>query len=122
MKKSFLVSGVIIVGIGILGIAIYHRTTTKSSGHQTVVQITASGFTPNTVVVKKGAQIIWKNVDSAPHVVASNPFPADSSVLGLHSQTILPNGSYTYTPTKTGTINYHDNIQPTHNGIIEVQK
>lgn len=93
-----------------------------SNGKTTIVQISASGFSPNAIVVKPGTQIIWKNVDSAPHAVASNPYPSSSSLKELYSQIIPPNGSYAYTVTKAGVITYHDNTQPTHNGSIGVEK
>lgn len=118
----FLASGVLVVVVGVIGFVAIHKSTTKAAGHQTEIQISASGFSPNAVVVKAGAQIVWKNVDSAPHSVASNPYPSDSSVPGLHSKTILPDGSYVYTATKTGVITYHDDTQPTHNGSIGVVK
>ena len=92
----------------------------QGAGRQTVVQVTADGFIPATVTVKAGSAIVWRNVDTAPHVVASNPFPLDNSVAGLHSKTILPNGSYTYTPSKGGVISYHDDSNPTANGTIKV--
>lgn len=122
MKKMFLVPGAAIVLIGVVAVIVIHKNNTKTPIHQTQIQITASGFSPDTIVIKAGTQVVWKNVDTAPHSVASNPFPGDTSVPGLHSRTILPQGSYTYTPTKTSTIGYHDDTQPTHNGIIKVGK
>lgn len=122
MKKWFLILGVLTVAIGAAFFVVIHKTTSEANGLKTEIQISASGFSPSTVVVKAGTHIVWKNVDSAPHSVASNPYPSNSSVKDLHSQTILPNGVYSYTTTKAGTINYHDATQPTHNASIKVEK
>jgi len=122
MKRWFLGFGVLVVVIGVASFVIFHKDTVKANGKKTVIQISASGFSPSTIVVKAGTQIVWKNVDSAPHAVASNPYPKNSSVKDLHSQTILPDGSYAYLAAKEGTINYHDDTQPTHNASIKVEK
>lgn len=121
MKKWFLILGALIVATGAAIFVVINRET-EANGLKTEIQISASGFSPSTVVVKAGTQIVWKNVDTAPHSVASNPYPSNSSVKDLRSQAILPNGVYSYTTTKAGTINYHDNTQPTHNASIKVEK
>lgn len=122
MKRQFLISGALIIAIGIVSFVIFHKTEPEANGLKTEIQISAGGFSPSTTVVKAGTQIVWKNVDSAPHSVASNPYPNNSSDKDLGSKTILPNGSYSYMATKTGTISYHDNTQPTHNATIKVEK
>jgi plastocyanin len=95
-------------------------TSGQAVTHQAIIQISSTGFTPSTLTVKQGTTIVWKNNDTAPHIVASNPYPADNSVPTLHSQSIPPSGSYAFTPTTTGTISYHDDLAPTHNGVIVV--
>jgi plastocyanin len=90
------------------------------TARQTIIQVTDKGFIPATISVKAGSTVVWRNVDTAPHVVASNPYPADSSVGGLHSQTIPPSGSYTYVAGAKGAIGYHDDTQPTMSGMIVV--
>jgi plastocyanin len=108
--------------VALVGVIIFstQQSATSLASRKTIIQVTANGFIPATVAVKAGTQIVWQNTDSAPHVVASNPYPQNSSVPGLHSQTILPNGSYTYKTTTDGTIEYHDNTQPTVSGVIKV--
>lgn len=122
MRRWFLALGVLVVIVSVAGFVIVHKDTPKANGKRTVIQISAGGFSPSTTVVKAGTQIVWKNVDTAPHAVASNPYPKNSSVKGLHSQTILPDGSYAYIAAKEGVINYHDDTQPTHNASIKVEK
>jgi plastocyanin len=87
-----------------------------------VIQMTQSGFFPAALTVKAGTPVVWHDVSAAPLVVASNPYPADTSVKGLHSTTILPGGSYSFTPNTAETISYHDDGAPTLGGTITVTK
>jgi plastocyanin len=121
-KRPIVLSVVFVVLIGTVGILLLLRSHSKTTVTQTEIQITASGFSPNTTIVKVGTRIVWKNVDAAPHAVASNPYPANSSLPGLRSRTILPQGSYSYVTTKAAVIQYHDNTQPTHNATIKVEE
>lgn len=126
-NKIMLVAGIgfgLILVLLVAVLLIRHQSQsskTAASKRQAVVEITANGFTPSTLKVTAGTPIVWRNTDSAPHVVASNPYPKDSSVSGLHSQTILPDSSYTYVPSASGTISYHDDLMPTHNAVLTVQ-
>src|ERR1700722_10063972 len=42
------------------------------------VSITKSGFVPATVTIKAGQGVDWTNTDTAPHVIASDPYPSDN--------------------------------------------
>lgn len=127
--KPFLLIALAIIIVLVAGGATFwalrhHKNNTGNNAisRQAIVQVDSTGFTPATLTVTLGTTIVWKNTDTSPHAIASNPYPANDSVPGLRSQNILPNGSYTYKPTATGTINYHDNLSPTHNGTIVVTK
>jgi plastocyanin len=97
-------------------------STTTSSKPTAVIQLTSTGFVPATLSVKVGTPITWRNTDAAPHRVASNPYPQDSTIPGLHSMNLVSGSSYTYTPPTVGVIHYHDDLNPTHNGTIMVVK
>jgi plastocyanin len=97
-----------------------HKTPVASTPPQAIIDITANGFVPSTIKVKVGTIIFWQNQDSATHRVGSNPYPTDSSLPGLHSGAILPNGSYRYTTVNSGTVQYHDDAKPTSNGTIVI--
>lgn len=85
------------------------------------VRITSSGFEPSTVVVDKGSRVVWVNADNKLHQVASNPYPKDNGLAGLKSEILNNNQTYQYTANKTGTFGYHDEMQPTVNGTLEVK-
>lgn len=86
------------------------------------IKITSRGFEPATVSVKKGSRITWTNTDSKLHQIQANPHPTGDSLPGLKSE-ILNNGqSYGYVVTSTKPISYHDHLNPTTNGSIDIQK
>jgi plastocyanin len=121
VNKQFIAITLAVTVIAVVGVvALNERSTTAKP--TAVVEVTASGFIPTTLAVKAGTQVVWKNTDSAPHAVASNPYPANSSMPGLSSKTILPGGSYAYTPSASGKIEYHDNTQPVLGGTIMVER
>lgn len=78
------------------------------------VEITADGFVPQTIRVKKGDTITWTNKDTQPHQTASDPYPANDGQVVLNSQEALAEGeSYTATFENIGTFTYHDELNPT---------
>lgn len=78
------------------------------------VDITASALQPETVKIKKGASVTWINKDTAPHHIASDPYPEATGYPSLNSGEALSAGdSYTHTFEETGTFSYHDRLNPT---------
>jgi plastocyanin len=78
-----------------------------------MVVVNKDGFMPQTISIKKGQAILWTNRDTAPHQVAADPYPQDSSLPGLSSNgPLLENESYAYTFDKAGTYTYHDDKNP----------
>jgi plastocyanin len=77
------------------------------------VQITPTGFVPQTIKVKKGEVVTWVNADTKPHQVASDPHPSDDGLDTLNSDEPLAEGeSYTATFEESGTFTYHDEADP----------
>lgn len=103
-------------------LTVRHQASQPIAARQAVIEITPTGFVPAALSVKAGTAIVWRNVDSAPHAVGGDPYPADTSVPGLKSRTILPSGSYMYRAQNSGVISYHDDLTPTHSGTITVGK
>lgn len=71
--------------------------TTDSSG--------SFAFSPQTLNIKVGTTVTWKNNTVAPHTVTS-----DTGAFG--SQTISPGGTYSFKFTQAGTFTYHCMIHP----------
>jgi plastocyanin len=122
MGKPFIAITLVVAVIAVVGAVTLYGRLSDTAKPKAVIQITPGGFVPATLAIKAGTQVIWQNTDSAPHAVASDPYPANSSVPGLSSKTILPGGSYTYTATKSAKIDYHDNTQPILGGTIMVER
>jgi plastocyanin len=80
------------------------------------VAIKNNAFTPTTVTVKKGAKIVWTNMDSVAHNVVS-----DTGV--FTSQSLQKGEAYTLDTANlaTGTYAYHCSIHPTMTGTVIVQ-
>ncbi len=77
------------------------------------VTITAEGFVPQTILVKKGSTIKWANRDNRPHQVASDPHPTHTMIPTLGKGKLLPTGSSTtLTFDNAGTFTYHDEQDP----------
>lgn len=97
------------------------QTTQKAAVAQ--VEITADGFSPQTLSIPAGTKVTWVNKDSNPHRVASNPYPDNTSLPGLDSKDppLGPNASYSYTFATAGNFTYHDQYHPTTNGEIIVK-
>ncbi len=85
------------------------------------ITITKDGFVPANLVVKKGTKIEWVNTDSAIHQIQANPHPTGTSLPGLSSAILNTNQSYQYTANTSGSFGYHDHINPTVNGTLEVK-
>ena len=113
-----------IVVFGIVGWLVYSRSVNKSKDTasqsqaepniQTAeVSVTSAGFSPSTVKIKKGDQVMWKNTDSKPHRVFAEPYPTKSSLPDLDSGSLAPGTSYGFIFEQTGTFKYTDYNNPT---------
>lgn len=77
------------------------------------VSITAAGFSPATVEIKKGQSVTWKNTDSADHQPAADPYPTNTSLPDWGKGEVLKtNDTFTYQFEKAGTYTYQDNLNP----------
>ena len=69
---------------------------------------------PQTIKAKVGEKITWTNDDAAPHTVTAK------SGGELDSGTIAQGASFSFTPSKAGTIAYFCEIHPSMVGTIDV--
>jgi plastocyanin len=125
-RKYFVVALVLVVVGSIIAVTLpSHKEPKPPSNVATksaIVAITEDGFSPETVKIKVGMQIVWVNNDNEAHRVAANPFPTHSSLPALDSKiNLAPNSTYRFTFTKAGTYTYHDELHPQTSGTIIVQ-
>jgi plastocyanin len=94
--------------------------TTPLSGTVTV-KITATGFNPSTLTVKKGTTIVFESADSPAHWPASDPHPSHTGLPGFDSLRGLTQGqTYSYTFNKVGTWGMHDHLNAFVKGSVTV--
>jgi len=74
------------------------------------VSITAGGFTPATVSVRKGQAVTWTNTDANPHGIASSGSGSSSF---KSPQNLSQNDTYSFIFSTAGTYTYHDSLNPT---------
>jgi plastocyanin len=91
-------------------------TSGGGGGGGVAVAMKDISFSPETVNVKVGQKITWTNDDSVPHNVVSQ------SGEKIMSSTFGKGGTFSFTPTKAGTIDYVCTIHPGMDGKIVVAK
>jgi plastocyanin len=73
------------------------------------VDITATGYTPSTIKVKRGQLITWKNTEALPHRLMADP----DKLPAFETMELLNKGdSYTYIFDKQGSFKYYDPDNP----------
>ena len=93
-------------------------TTTAEAATGAIVEVSMKDikFVPEKISVKVGQKIEWTNDDAVAHNVTATD-GADFA-----SDTITGGGTYSYTPTKAGVIQYVCTIHSGQNGEIRVTK
>jgi plastocyanin len=87
-----------------------------ASGEKTVsktVSITATGFSPETVTIRPGDTVTWKNTDTTAHQIVSDT--------GLFkSNKLQPGESYSYKFDVESSYSYHDAMKTSTSGVVNV--
>lgn len=129
-RKIFAAVGIIVLLAAGLGLALELRQSSKPQPTPTKsvptpveakVNITAQGFEPGGLKIKRGTTVVWTNRDSRPHQVAADPYPSRSQLPELFSGVLAKDGNYSFTFSKAGTYTYQDYLNPLKfHGSIEV--
>jgi plastocyanin len=97
------------------------------------VTLTANGFSPKTVTIKKGGTVTWKNESAGNMWVASANHPTHTVYDGTTLQQHCANGApgsfdecgagstFSFTFNKTGSWNYHNHSNTSDFGTVIVQ-
>lgn len=88
---------------------------------ETVVKITASGFSPKAVTIKVGDSVTWMNTDSLDHTVNSAVHPTHQVYPPLNLGNVQPGGKVSLKFPTAGTYKYHDHLNPTLTGSVSVE-
>ena len=90
------------------------QTTGGSGGGVVAVAMKNIAFAPQQVTAKVGQKITWTNDDSVAHNVTA------MSGASFRSSDFQQGGTFSYTPTKAGTIAYVCTLHPGMSGTIVV--
>jgi plastocyanin len=90
--------------------------SSKSSAGGVTIKMQDIKFVPGSETVKVGQKVTWTNSDSVAHNVTAKKGAS------FRSQTFGHGGTFTFTPTKAGTISYVCTIHPGMDGTLNVTK
>ncbi len=144
-KKILLLVIIIILAIGIYfllsssknKISVSDSSVDRSTTEKTVVvSMNENGFSPPSINIKQGETVVFKNNGIRDHWPASAIHPTHSVYSGTSlsehcpdttniafdaCKGILPGNSWSFTFTKKGSWRYHDHLNPTFTGTINVE-
>lgn len=89
----------------------------------TEVDFDGTQFTPQAVNIKVNDYVFFKNKSTTDMWVASNPHPTHTDYPGFDSlKAIAPGGEYKFQFTKLGSWSYHDHLNPSIGGTVNVSQ
>lgn len=132
MKKVFLS----VVAIAAIGAAIYLTMSkekspapagdnganqTQNTGEPVEILMTSGKFQPESITIKAGTKVTFKNQDSVSRWPASNLHPTHGIFPEFDpKQPISPGGEWSFVFDKAGTWKFHDHLLPSLRGTITV--
>jgi plastocyanin len=86
-----------------------------------IIEMRESGFTPNTLTIRKGEAVLFVNNGSVPMWPASGVHPTHQLCPGFDALGGVPSGgSYTHTFSEAKVCPFHDHLNPSLRGRITV--
>ena len=73
-------------------------------------------FKPRNATVQVGQRVEWRNDEDAPHTVVA------TTGARFHSETVSRDGTFAFTPNRTGTISYVCTLHPGMTGTVLVAR
>ncbi len=81
-----------------------------------------NSFSPDTITIKKGDTVLFRNNDVKVYIPASGPHPTHDICPGFDARnTVQPGQAYSYVFTEAKTCPFHDHLNPGVKGKIIVQ-
>lgn len=84
------------------------------------ITLTKEGFSPKSVTIKTGTEIIWINQSGKVATVDSSPHPAHTDYSPLNLGNFADGGSVSLIFDTPGTYKFHNHLNPSDNGTIIV--
>jgi plastocyanin len=109
-------------------------TGTGASASKASITLTANGFSPKTVTIKKGGTVTWTNTGSGQMWIGSDEHPTHTEYDGTSRTAHCASNytgakpfdecavgnSYSFTFTKVGSFDYHNHMNPAQTGMVVV--
>jgi plastocyanin len=122
--RSYRGSTVLAVALLVIALVAVAAAPTTAAAKTKRVAISGFSFTPQTITIKHGTKVVWKNADSAPHdVTSASSMSTSATVTGLFaSPSLSPGASFSYTFKKKGTYYYectiHASMASMHGKVV----
>lgn len=88
---------------------------------ETMITLTASGFSPANLTVKVGTKVTFVNSSGSSATVDSDPHPAHTSFPALNLGSFKDGDTLSFTFDRAGTYGYHNHLKATQKGTVIVQ-
>lgn len=88
---------------------------------QNTITLTADGFSPAVLTIKKGETVTWVNKSGVDATVNSDPHPIHTDYPPLNLGAFSDGGTLSLTFDTPGTHGYHNHLNPSQKGKIIVQ-
>jgi plastocyanin len=85
------------------------------------VKAASNNFNPPTIIVNKGTTVTW-TVTSGSVQIASDPHPAHTGLVGFESDELKAGDTYSFTFDKVGSFGYHNHLNPSAIGTVNVEE
>lgn len=96
------------------------KTTTPQS--ENTVVYSSSGFSPLTLTISPGSTVTFLNSSNTDMWIASDPHPIHNNFPQFDARKgSLPGQSYSFTFNKPGTYEFHNHLNPSSIGTIQVE-
>lgn len=122
MKKIFLAVFILVI-IALLVFAKIKgdRALNLPSGEAHIITLTADGYNPENLSIKRGETVTFKTTEDKPFWPASNIHPTHSIYSEFDPKdAIMPDKTWSFKFEKSGKWNFHDHLSPYFTGTIEV--
>lgn len=117
---------IVFLGMGIFGMSIYMYTKGDAQAPIPVgavheVVLTQEGFTPPSLTVKKGDEVVFRSEKGVEFWPASNQHPIHADYPAFDPKMpIMPDASWSFQFTQVGTWAYHDHLNSPLRGEVIV--
>ena len=96
-------------------------TQGEEQTQEAAVTITSSGFEPAITNIKVGEKVVWTNKSGDAATVNSYAHPTHLIYPRLNLNDVPVNGSVSLVFDTAGTYKYHDHLNPSRTGTVEVK-